>query len=251
MWPAQALATAEDRDIGADLSGEVPKICDRRDLRRGIDNDRHTGLMCDGNDLLDRRAVATQPGSREPEHGGGSLADQVPQRVGIGVNVDQPRPGHACGIIVTIALGAVDEDLVAREGVGIRERTDERRVVSGHAGGDRETDPGGRAGTDERRLVLRHLRDARPNRRMKRVVIDELPGTLGHGLDDLRRHQRPAERCQRGGRVDNAPKTQLGMQVPRGGVPRYTDHGPMSSGVQLRGNGSIPSWFESQASTAS
>jgi hypothetical protein len=76
LRPAQSFSTAEDHEIGA-LLREVPEVLDRRELGRGVDDDRDMGFMSDRNDgLKGECAVRSRWISGEVEHRCGASVDR-------------------------------------------------------------------------------------------------------------------------------------------------------------------------------
>ena len=67
---AQRLAAREHGQVGAFERGESPQVRDRRDLRRGVDDDRHAGCVGDVDDVGQRQRARREVGAGEVEDRG-------------------------------------------------------------------------------------------------------------------------------------------------------------------------------------
>ena len=91
LRPADRLAAGEGHQVRAGLD-EPPQVARRRQLRRGVDQNRHAGGMSDLHHLLEPR-----PGVRagHPVHGGGAFGQRIGDFPRLGVA--RARPGIAIG----------------------------------------------------------------------------------------------------------------------------------------------------------
>ncbi len=87
-------------------------------------------------------------------------------------DLDQSRASLACGVVVAVALGAMDDDF-GRCPLGRGQASDAGRVGSDATGGDGERDASRRAGRHVAGLVVRQLGDPLADASLELAQVDE------------------------------------------------------------------------------
>ena len=211
---AQALAAAEQDEVGA-LLAEPPQVLARRQLGRGIDDDRHAVLSRRLDDDGERQHVAGEVRLRDVDDGGGpcrqqraQLALRLPARssgwrlAGDGPELHELSAGELDHGVIRDAMRAVDDELprVRRE---LRLAQDAIACPAGHARGRRQEQARRRAARDECRLVPRQLGQPPADRVLELGQVDEAGGRLAHRVEHFGRHERSTEDRERRSAIDD------------------------------------------------
>ncbi len=202
---ADLLAPAHDHEVGPAVE-EAVEVRPGRELCGGVDHERHARALQHAGDVAEGERAGSLLRLGQVQHQSGSRGQGGPEVVGAGrgpgADLDDARPADRDGLVVPAPVGAQDHALVAdRRRIAVRSGYPARRR------GDRE--PGGGARRDAGRLHAEQARDLLACTAVQQVQVHERQGGLAHRLDDLRRHQRPADRGHRPPRVDQRGDTQL------------------------------------------
>ena len=202
--------------------GEAPQVLGRRKLCRGVDDDGHAMCVGDVDDGLQGQVAAAGHGALEPEDGGrlvGEGAFQFPfGRVQRRADLHELDAYLAHGVVVAVAVGAVDDDFVLEAGQ-VGKLVDGGRVRAGDAGGGGQDEAGSRAGADIGGFVAREFGQPFADALLQLVQVDEMAGGLLHGVEHFRRHDGAAELGERGAGVDDGLNAQVVVDAHGGDSP--------------------------------
>ena len=169
----------------------MPEVADGRDLSRGVDQHRNIALVGNGDHFVERQRARREARSREIQHAHRSRRECGLQlralRRWIHPDLNHLRARLPRGLVVSVALGAMDDHFGARLGHA-RKLSDGRRIVTRDTPGDADRHTCCRTGRNVAGLVAGQFRDALAHAALQLDEIDKSIRSSAHRIDDRRRH---------------------------------------------------------------